>query len=235
MDDFLKSQVLKNRILETLPPDEVKALLPDTERVDLRFNDVLFRPGEAARFVYFPQDSVISTVVTMADGKSVEVGLIGLEGVAGVHAVLGNGTYLYTASVQIPGSCLRIGTEAFEARFRVGGALRDAILKYLQYLLVQVSQTAACNRVHRVKQRLARRLLMLQDRVKEDHFPLTHEFSAYMLGTPRSEVSVAADSLRKSKIIDYARGKVTILRREKLEKASCECYGAIHQEFLRLT
>jgi CRP-like cAMP-binding protein len=100
--------------------------------------------------------------------------------------------------------------------------------------LVQISQTAACNRVHRVKQRLARRLLMLQDRINEAQFPMTHEHSAYLLGAPRSDVSVAADSLRKSKIINYARGKVTVLRRKELESACCECYGVIHHEFERL-
>ncbi len=224
----------RNQILAALPAKEIKRLQPRLERVVFRSNDIVYRPGEAAGYVYFPEDAVISLVANLADGRSVEVNLTGNEGLLGMRVVLGAKNYWYTALAQIPGSCLRVDAETFKAEFRRGGALQLQTLHYLRYLLVQVSENAACNRVHRVKQRLARRLLMIQDRVQKDEFPMTHESISYMLGTPRSEVSLAAEALRRSGIINYARGKVTILNRRELESASCECYQVIHKEFLSL-
>ena len=204
------------------------------ETVSLRLNAYVFRAGDPLHYVYFPQDAVTSLVASLEDGRSVEVSLTGSEGILGIPSILGRSTYWYSALVQIPGSCLRIEAEMFNAEFQRGGALQDRTLRYLGYLLTQVSQNAACNRVHRVKQRLARRVLMIQDRVRKDEFPMTHEVFAAMLGAPRSDVSIAADGLRKSGIIDYARGRVTILSRQELELACCECYRIIHREFLSL-
>jgi CRP-like cAMP-binding protein len=223
-----------NKILNGLPPDALKRLAPGLERLALDSSETLFHPGESVRYVYFPEEAVISMVANMADGKSVEVRLTGAEGVAGIGALFGAKAHWYTAIVQIRGSCRRMEAERFNAEFRRGGAMQARTLAYIRYALVQIAQNAACNRVHRVKQRLARHLLMLQDRVQENEFPTTHESLSYSLGTPRSEISVAAESLRKAGIIGYARGKVSILRRERLVSAACECYEIIHREFLSL-
>jgi CRP-like cAMP-binding protein len=223
-----------NKILNSLAPEAVKRLNPQLERVELDSSKTLFRPGEPLRYVYFPEDAVISLAAAMADGKSVEVRLAGPEGAIGIGAMLGAKTHSYTGIVQIRGSCRRLEVEKFNAEFRLGGALQLHTLSYIRYLLVQISQNAACNRLHRVKQRLARRLLMLQDRVQKNEFPMTHESLSYSLGTPRSEISLAAESLLKAGIIGYARGKLTIFRRERLVTAACECYEIIHREFQSL-
>lgn len=234
MNNHAKQGFPKNRILAGLSPKDFRRIEANLERVVLRANETAFESGEPCRYVYFPEDVLISLVANLEDGRGSEVSLAGPEGMVGLSAVLGLRTYLYRPLVQVPGVCLRMEADWFEAEFRRGSMLHDRALRYLGYLLVQVSQISVCNRVHLVKQRLARRLLMIQDRVKQDQFPVTHESSAHMLGTPRSEVSIAADSLRKAGIIQYARGRVRILRRKDLEAASCECYGVIHDEFLRL-
>jgi CRP-like cAMP-binding protein len=223
-----------NRILAALPSRDASRVLQRSEGILFPSSEVLFRPGELARYVYFPQQAVISLLATMEDGRSVEVGLIGVEGILGLREFLGAGTYQHTALVEIPGSCLRMEMEKFKSEFARGGMIQARSLGYLRYLFDQISQTAACNRLHRVRQRLARHLLMIQDRVRRDEFPMTHESLSYVLGTPRSEVSFAAESLRRLGSIAYERGIVTILNREKLQSASCECYGVIHREFLSL-
>lgn len=219
--------VSTNRIVGAVPAEEIKGLLAKLERMAFRSNEVVFEPSDPARYVYFPEGAVVSLRATMEDGRSTEVSLTGTEGFMGVGGFLGAETYGYTALVEIPGSCLRMETGAFKAEYRKGGALQARSLSYLRHLLAQVSQTAACNRLHRVSQRLARRLLMMHDRVRNNEFPMTHESLSYALGTPRSEVSFAAAALRRLKMIDYVRGKVAIVNREELESVSCECYAII--------
>lgn len=226
--------VSTNRIVGAAPAEEFNRLLGKLERMALRSNDVLFEPNDPATHVYFPEGGVLSLQTTMEDGRSAEVSLTGTEGFLGVGGFLGAETYGYTALVEIPGSCLRMETEAFKRSCSRGGKLQARSLSYLRYLMAQISQTAACNRLHRVTQRLARRLLMMHDRVRTNEFPTTHESMSYALGTPRSEVSFAADGLRRLKVIDYVRGTVVIVNRNELEKLSCECYTIIHREFLSL-
>ena len=163
----------------------------------------------------------------MEDGKSTEVGLIGDEGLLGIPAILGGETSGYSAIIQAPGNCLRIKVADLKAEFNRDGALRNRLLGYVRLLLLQISQTAACNRLHHLEQRFARWLLMVHDRVRKDEFPVTHEVLSLVLGAPRSEVSVAAASLRKEWFIRYWRGKITILDRQGLEKAACECYRVV--------
>jgi len=225
---------VKNHFLTTLPPNELERLLPELERVAFRSRQIVFGAGDPARYVYFPQEALISLLAAMDDGRSAEVSLTGKEGIVGIAEILGVATHRYTAAVVVPGSCLRMRMEKFNAEFARSAGLQFRVLNYFRYLLVQVSQTAACNRLHRVRQRLARQLLMIRDRVQRDEFQMTHESFAVALGTPRSEVSFAAEVLRRSGVIDYRHGQVIILRREKLESAACECYGVIHREFLSL-
>jgi CRP-like cAMP-binding protein len=234
MGDCPQQGFSRNHILATLPPEEFKRLMPGLELVTFRLNETVFEAGEPARYVYFPQDSVICLVATMDDGRTVQVSMIGAEGIAGIQAILGAGIYWHTAIAQIPGCCLRLELEAFKAEFRLGTALQDRTLSHLSSLLLQASQTAACNRLHHLKERLARFLLMIHDRVQRDEFPMTHETISHMLGTPRSEVSIAADALRRSGIIAYQRGKVILLSRSELESACCECYPVLRDESLRV-
>jgi CRP-like cAMP-binding protein len=222
-----KAAMLKNRILARLPERESKRLLPHLRFVSLGLSQVLYRPEEPIRYVYFPLDAVVSMVAPLNDGKNVEVTLVGPEGMLGVRAILEGKTYWYISVVQIEGGCLRISAKVLRAQFKRGDAFQARLLQYTSYLLVQTAQLAACNRVHRLRERLARWLLMTHDRAKHDEFPMTHEFLSEMLGTPRSEVSAAAGALRRSGVIGYKRGRMAILDRKALEALACECYQVL--------
>ena len=225
-----ESDLAKNQILAALPEEESKRLLPHLRSVSLSLGQLLYQPEDLIRHLYFPLDAVISSLASMEDGKSVEINLTGDEGLLGLRAVLGAKVSGYVAVVQVPGRALKIEADLLGAEFRRGGVLQDRVLRYTRYLLFQVSQTAACNRVHRLEQRLARWLLMVHNRAKRDEFPITHEFLSHMLGTPRSEVTIAAGILRKAWLIRYWRGRMTILDRQGLESASCECYRVVSNE-----
>jgi CRP-like cAMP-binding protein len=222
-----KAAMLKNRILAGLPERESQRLLPHLRFVSLRLKQVLNRPEEPIRYVYFPLDAVVSMVAPLADGKNVEVILVGPEGMLGVRAILEGRSYWYASVVQIEGGCLRMNAKVVQAQFKRAGGFQVGLLQYTGYLLVQTAQLAACNRVHRLRQRLARWLLMTNDRAKHDEFPMTHEFLSDMLGAPRPEVSTAAGALRKSGVIRYERGKMAILDRKALEALACECYQVL--------
>lgn len=220
-----KLDPFKNHILAALSQEETRRLRPHLQPVSFKLREVLSSPGDPARYVYFPLNAVVSLIATMQGGGSVEVALIGFEGLAGMWAALGAKAYWFEAVTLVPGDCLRIPTPVFRGELKRGGALLDQLHGYSLRLLAQVSQTAACNRVHRLEQRLARWLLMTHDRVEGDEFPVTHEFLSSMLGAERSDVTIAAGALRKARHISYGRGKVRILDREGLESASCECYA----------
>jgi CRP-like cAMP-binding protein len=170
----------------------------------------------------------------MQNGSTVEVGLVGNDGILGVPIFLADSISIYEANVQIPSSAVRIRADVLKSEFNRGGALQSVLLRYSQALLNQVSQGAACNRLHTLEERLARWLLTVRDRLESDELPLTQEFMSQMLGTRRSGVTVAAITLQQAGTIRYARGKITILNREGLEATSCECYGAVKGEFKRL-
>ena len=222
----------KNQILAALPKEESKSLLPDLQLVFLHAGEVLYRPGAPMRYIYFPLDTVVYLLASMGGGRTVEVNLIGEEGMLGLRAVLGARTSGKLAAVHIPGDCLRIKSNVLQAHFRRCGGLHDQLLRYTRYLLCQISQTAACNRGHLVEQRLARWLLMVHDRVKKDEFPITHALLSDMLGTPRSEVTLAAGVFRKAGIVRYVRGKIAILNRRKLESMACHCYRLVSDELV---
>lgn len=225
-----KAAISKSRILSRMSEGESKRLLPHLRFVALRLKQVLYRPGEPIRYAYFPLDAVVSVVAPLDEGRSVEVTLIGPEGMLGLRALLTGKTHWNIAVVQVEGGCLRIDAKVLRAEFKRAGALQDEVLHFASYLLIQTAQMAACNRVHRLKQRLARWLLMTHDRAKHDEFPMTHEFLSEMLGTPRSEVSAVADAFRKSGIIFYKRGRMAILDRKALEAEACECYQVLREE-----
>ncbi|MBJ7900549.1 MAG: helix-turn-helix domain-containing protein [Cyanobacteria bacterium RI_101] len=185
-------------------------------------------------FAYFPNRAMISLVSIMEDGATTEIGIIGNEGMVGLPIILGSPRSLSRAIVQVPGDSLRIGAQVLQDEFRESEEFKNLLLLYTQAFLTQVSQTAACNRQHNIEERLARWLLSVHDCVLEDELPLTQEFVANMLGVRRSGVTIAANALQKAGIIQYRRGKITILNHQALEATSCECYKLVQSEFIRL-
>lgn len=224
----------KNLILSGLPRAEIARLQPHLEPLLLPQNKDLSRPGEKTLYGYFLEEGMASIVVTMSNGVSVEVGIVGHEGLVGLPILFGTGQIPTHTFMQIPGSGFRIKAQALKAEFDRPGTFRALCGRFFQSHLVQVSNSAACNRVHNIEQRLARWLLLCHDRTALSRLPLTHEFLSQMLGTGRATVSLAAEILQRSKSIAYSRGKVDILDRKALEGAACECYQTIRAEDDRL-
>ncbi|HEV2914883.1 MAG TPA: Crp/Fnr family transcriptional regulator [Pyrinomonadaceae bacterium] len=226
---------IQNTILAALPAKEYQRLLPFLEYVSLPLGQVLYETDELIREVYFLNTGIVSLVTHMRDGASVEAGLVGSEGMVGISVVLADSISPNQAVVQIADGAMRMNSAALKNKLERGGQLQSLLLRYTQALIKQVSQTAACNRSHYIGERLARWLLMCQDRVEGDELALTQEFIAEMLGTRRSGVSEAAVILQDDGLIRYSRGHITILDRQGLEKFACECYAVVKKDFDRLS
>jgi CRP-like cAMP-binding protein len=224
----------QNHLLAALPRDLQTELKSRMSVVSLDSRKKLYEPNEPIKYVYFPISGVMSLLAVMDDGSAVEVGTIGNEGMVGIPVFLGTMESPGRAVQQVPGSAWRMPVEAFVAEIQGGGPLPELLRRYTQAVFVQVSQSTACNRLHPAEERLARWLLQTHDRVEADEFSLTHEFLGQMLGVRRATVTVVAGALQKAGIIEYKRGIVTILDRERLEEASCECYRIIRDEYDRL-
>ena len=221
---------VKNEILLALPRTESEAVLPKLEFVRLKLHQVLHEAGETLKSAYFCNSGMFSVLNVMPDGKSVEVGLIGKEGFSGTPLVAGFRTSHTRTVVQAEATAFRMDAAAFRAALPKCPKLERKLNRYAQLLAVQVTQIAACNRLHEVNERLARWLLMTQDRVGSHDLPLTQEFLAQMLGTRRSSVTVSAGTLQEAGLIAYTRGNVTILDRRNLEEAACDCYGLLQRQ-----
>lgn len=226
--------LMQNKLLAALPLEDYQRLLPHLEFVSLVRSQVIYDAGERIDYFYFPTQAIISIVVLMEDGAMIEVAVIGSEGMTGLPMWWGDNTSNQQIMVQIPGNGARISAHVLKTEFERGGALQNLLLRYTNALFSQATQSVACNRLHLLEQRLARWLLTVDDRIELDTLPLTQEFLSYMLGTRRSGITEAANILSQAGIIYYSRGKITILSREKLESASCECYQAVKDEFTRL-
>lgn len=225
---------IQNRLLAALPANEYQRLVPDLEVVKLSIHEVLYEPNEPITHVYFPHQAVVSLVTSMEDGSTIEVGLVGSEGMVGIPVILGGNMTNNQAYVQIAGAAMRMDANILKTEFNRGGPLQALLLRYCQALLTQVSQSVACNRFHTIEKRLARWMLLVQNSVDSDEFALTQEFIAQMLGTRRSGVTEAAGTLQKAGMLRYTRGRITIVNREALEATACECYRVISDEFARL-
>lgn len=220
---------LQNKILLAIPESEYGVVQPHLEPCKLRQQSVLHEPTEKLEFTYFPNCGLISLLIATEDGKTVEAGMVGNEGVAGVASVVGLAVSPLRFVVQIPGDGLRLKVSALQARLRSLPQLQMLLSRFAVVQGMQVAQTAACNRLHEVGERLACWLLMAADRVESSSLPVTHDFLATSLGTDRPSVSLAAKALQKKKIIQYHRGTIEVLHRRKLESSACECYRVIRQ------
>jgi CRP-like cAMP-binding protein len=234
MPKAIKPPPPQNKILAALPSKEYNRLLPHLTPVSLSSGETLYETEDRIKHVYFINGAIVSLVTHMEEGASVEVGLVGNEGMVGLSIVMGDDVSQNHAVVQIPDGAMRMKTGKLREELKRGGQLQSLLLRYSLVLLKQVSQTAACNRNHNLGERLARWLLLCHDRVGEDEIRLTQEFLAQMLGTRRSRVSEAAIILQAAGLIRYSRGIITILDREGLEQFVCECYQVVKAEFDRL-
>ncbi len=220
---------VSNIILLSISDIDYISLRPHLEYVSLPNHLVLHEAGGTLEFAYFPNRGLISLVVVMKDGKTAEAGIVGNEGFTGTMAAVGLSRGPLQAVVQISGDGFRVEVGALQNTFESAPHLQLMLSRYAAIQGMQVAQTAACNRLHDIEQRLARWLLMAQDRVDSGSLPITHDFLATMLGTDRPTVSLAAGALQRKELIEYTRGAVKIVNRRKLEDSACECYGVIQQ------
>ena len=219
-----------NRLLATLPKNEYKRLLPNLKTVNLVLGEELYQPGEAIKYVYFPNDSIISLISELSETSWLEVGMVGNEGMAGLPVFMGVSSSSTHALVQGSGTAMRMSSVSVRKEANRLGSLHRLLHRYSHSLLTQVSQSSACNRFHLVNARLARWLLMTNDRLGVEEFPLTQEFLSSMLGVRREGVSKAAGALQAASLIHYSRGMITLLDRRGLVAQSCDCYTIIKAE-----
>jgi CRP-like cAMP-binding protein len=220
----------KNRILAALPAEEYERIAMHSEIVSLSAGEILFWPDEEADRAYFPTTAVISLLTDLSDGTGIEVGPVGYEGMVGVSVVLG-GAEMKVVMVQHPGNAVRIRSDIIREEFARGQTLQRELLRYMNALMAQISQSVVCNVRHKVEGRVARWLLMFRDRVASDEFKLTQELMANMLGVRRAGVSEIAANLQRMNFISYQRGNFRILDRAGLESFACECYGVVKERF----
>jgi CRP-like cAMP-binding protein len=218
---------VNNVILLSLPDKEYSLLRRHLEPAELPQYKILQEPGEKIDFTYFLNDGMVSIVALSQDGRSVEVGIVGKEGMVGMPLTIGLQRGTFRAITQMAGSGMRVRSQIFQDVLPSAPTLRSELSRFALMHGMQVAQLAACNRLHEIEQRLSRWLLMCQDRVDSKLLPLTHEFLAQMLGTGRPSVSLAAGALEGAGLIENLRGTVKILNRKRLEEEACECYGVI--------
>jgi CRP-like cAMP-binding protein len=221
----------QNRLLAALSEKEYKLLLPLLARVPLIFNENIYQPGEQIRYVYFPEGGIISLLSGVGNGCTIEVGIVGNEGMVGLPVFLGVRTSSSCAVVQGSGYAMRMETADF-IKYSAGNVkLQRLMLRYMHSLFTQISQSAACNRFHGIDARLARWLLMTRDRMNSNEFRITQEFLSNMLGVRREGVNKAAGILQGRDLVSYVRGNLKIRNRKGLERSACACYQLIKREY----
>jgi CRP-like cAMP-binding protein len=229
-----KHDGITNRILLALPPSTLERIAPALEQISTENGQVIDHVDGPIEYMYFVNRGLVSVVKTMQDGRTVEIGAVGVEGITDANALFGIGTAVLETIVQIPGSALRVRRDTLRQEMERDDALRIAMQDYARFAFGQLAQTAACNRLHSLEERCCRWLLIAHDSALSNTFPLTHEFLAMMLGVQRSGVTIAARMLKKAGLIDYTRGLMTITDRAGLKEASCECYGSLQNELGKL-
>jgi CRP-like cAMP-binding protein len=223
-----------NHLLSTLPLEEIEHLFPSLEPVTFALGKVICESGGHLNYAYFPTTSVVSFLHTMSDGATAEMALVGNDGMVGVTLILGGETTPNRAVVQIAGGAFRMRAKLLAREFARGGAFQHSLLRYTQALITQISQTAVCNCLHPLAERLSRWLLLCHDRAESDELLMTQDFIANMLGGRRESVTVAACHLQDAGLIQYTRGHIRIIDRKRLEGSACECYRIVKNECERL-
>jgi CRP-like cAMP-binding protein len=225
----------RNLLLASLPREVYDKIEPDLERLSLAHGEILHSPGETIRHLYFPVDCLISVTVTMREGRTAEASAIGNREAAGINAFMGGKESTQTEYiVQVPGEAMRIASGALKQAFDRSTDARHVMLKYTQAYIAQISQNTACNRLHTLKQRFARWLLEVRDRIQLEELRLTQEFISHMLGVRRAGVTDISSQLEAAGLIQQSRGYVRIVDRRGLEASSCECYEVLKEEYNRL-
>jgi CRP-like cAMP-binding protein len=223
-----------NRLLAALPEEDYQALLPSLEPVRLPLGMPLYESGGAQGYVYFPTSSIVSLIYVLADGSSAEIAVTGCEGLVGIALFMGGETTPSRAVVQSAGEGYRMRAAVLKKKFEAGGALQLLLLRFTQALITQMTQTAVCNRHHSVDQQLCRWLLLSLDRLPASDLVMTQELIANMLGVRREGVTEAAGKLQADGLIEYSRGRITVVDRPGLEGRVCECYAVVKTEYDRL-
>lgn len=223
-----------NRLLAPLAPEEQDRIFPHLRLVEMPVGNTVYESGKALRHAYFPADCIVSLSYVLASGATTAVSVIGNEGMIGVALLMGGETTPHRTMVQSGGHAFRLEAQRLKEEFRRSGALQNLLLRYTQVLITQMAQTAVCSRHHSVDQRLAHWLLLFLDRLSSATFSMTQESLSSMLGVRREGVTEAAGRLQREGIIEYHRGRLTVLDREQLERSSCECYGVVRRETDRL-
>jgi CRP-like cAMP-binding protein len=224
----------QNHLLAALPGADYERLLPDLERVPLELGLALYESGGEQEYVYFPIASIVSLLYVMRDGPSAEIAVVGNEGVVGIALFMGGESTPSRAVVQSAGHAYRLKGGLLKTEFERGGPMQYLLLRYTQALITQMAQTAVCNRHHSVEQQLCRWLLLSLDRLPTNELIMTQALIANMLGVRREGVTEAAGKLQAEALINYSRGKITVLDRPKLEARVCECYSVVKRESDRL-
>jgi CRP-like cAMP-binding protein len=223
-------QLMGNRILGPLPHEEFARLVPHLETVELKRGEIVYLTGDDIQYAYFPQNGLLSLVSTTQTGSTIEVAMVGREGGVGLPVILRSHMIPYEVTVQSTTEALRVKAKALQEEFDKGQTLHDNMLRYLNVLFAQISQSLICNRFHNLGEALRRWLLTVQDRVNSDNLDLTHESIANALGVPRTAVTKAAGELQREGLIRYSRGKILIIDRARLEAHSCECYRITREQ-----
>jgi CRP-like cAMP-binding protein len=223
-----------NRLLQLLPAAEFQSLQPHLETVELAKGAVLTEAGAPVQYVYLPHSGVVSVMVGLSEGQTVEVAMLGRDSLIGTSAALGDGPALTDAIVVVPGAASVLKTEELRAATDQNARLRKLLVRHEQALLVQAQQSAACNASHSVESRLSRLLLRARDLSDSEALPLTQEFLAQMIGVRRNAVSIVAHAFQQAGLVSYSRGHIEIRDIDGLRKTSCECYAAVRTQFERL-
>ena len=225
---------LKNHLLAALPEDEYARLKSKLEPISFKLGEVLYESGDKMDYLYFPTTTIISMLYVMENGATAEIGVIGNDGLIGNALFMGGDTTTSRAISQSAGEAYRMRAKDVKPEFALGGVFQEILLRFTQALMTQISQTAVCNRLHAVEQQLCRWLLLSHDRLDSDKLVMTHDLISNMLGVRREGITLAAQKLAKRKLIKNVRGTITVIDRQGLEQAACECYTVVNDEYNRL-
>ncbi len=232
--DSTANPALRNRLLAALPAVEYNRIDDHLKLVSLDLGEVLHETGDKMKYVYFPTTAIMSLLYLMENGSTAEIGVVGNDGILGIELFMGGETTTNRAIVQSAGEAYKMDAKSLRDEFTLGGAFHNLLLRYTQALITQISQTAVCNRLHSVEQQLCRWLLLSHDRLDSDRLVMTHDLISNMLGVRREGVTLAAQKLAALGFIKNIRGTITVLDRQGLEQAVCECYKVVNTEYERL-